>query len=169
MTLALLRQLEQVREGKLAQAEREHRERLHAAAEARARRDRADAEVRALIEGKRALQARWRAQRLARESFVHDDCLAQDAALVHSERRIEAGQAVLQQAETRLEAAMQAAQQARAVLARCRIDLAKAGHAVARERERRAQREEAREEDELDELALLTRGAARPALQAEGA
>lgn len=169
MTLALLRQLHHVREGKLAQAEREHFARLAEAARARTLHEATEAEHRATVEAKRALQAQWRAQRLARDTFVQDDCLAQDAALGQWDRRIAASRAAMDEAAVQLTQALQAVQQARDALARSRVDLAKAERAVEREREQLARRDEAREEDELDELAILGRGAARAPLHTEAA
>jgi hypothetical protein len=155
MSLALFRQLRSIRQGKLAQAERELRARLDEATSARMRAEAAQAEHQAMLDGKRALEAQWRASRLDLRTFVQDDCLAQAAALARWDTRIEASHVALQQAMAQLQEAMVAIQAAREALARCRVELAKADKGVERQRELLNQRDEALEEDELDELGTL--------------
>jgi len=156
MSLALFRQLRSIRQGKLAQAERDFRARLDAATRARMRADAAQVEYQVMLDGKHSLEAHWRASRLERRAFIQDDCLAQAAALVRWDHRIEASRHVLQQAMAEFEQAMLAVQAAREALARCRVELAKADKGVARQRELLNQRDEALEEDELDELGTLS-------------
>lgn len=155
MSLVVFQTLCRVRQGKVEHAEREFRAQQAAAVRAQMQADAARAAHEATLDDQRALAARWRASRLALRSFVHDDCVTHEAEMARAERRIQLSLAALQDSLRRLDDALRLARAAREALAHCRVDLSKAEKGVELQQSLQRAHDEATEEDELDELAML--------------
>ena len=109
---------------------------------------------------KERLVTDWRADRLALRAFDAQAREGHEAELARSERRIAEVEAVVAQRRKERDEAARALQAARDALARRRAELAKAQNGVTQHQAMERRRDEANEEDELDELAVLRRPAA---------
>ena len=155
MSIALFQKLCAVRESKVERAQRECRRMQDLLAQCEQALELAEGLHRSMLAGKQAVTLRWRADRLALESFDADACDCHRVALSRWDRRIaEALEAVTRRSTEREEAARQLEDALKALMRR-QVELTKAQSGVAQHRLLQQQRDEAIEEDELDELAVL--------------
>lgn len=107
-----------------------------------------------------AVSQRWRAQRLALADFDQQATIGHEAELRRCDQRIAAALCVVERLAAQRDAASCALQAAQAQLDRRRAELAKAEQGVSQFRALERARDEAAEEDEMDELAVLRRAPA---------
>lgn len=155
MSIALFQKLSAVRESKVERAQRE----CHRAKGALALCEQALALAqgfhRAMQQEKQATAQRWRVDRLALRPFDGDAFDCHQYELARCDRRIaEALDGVARRSKERDESARNL-EAARMALARRQVELTKARSGVTQQRLLQQCRDEAIEEDELDELAVL--------------
>jgi hypothetical protein len=155
VSVTLFQKLSTVRESKVERARRECRRMQDALASCEQALALAQGVHGSMLAQKQAVALRWRADRLALEAFDADACDCHHFELARFDRRIaEALDAVTRRSKERDASARDLAA-ARNALIRRQVELTKAQSGVTQHRLLQQRHDEAIEEDELDELAVL--------------
>lgn len=155
MSVSLFRKICAVRESKVERAQREcHRIQDELVLKEQALALARDAHC-ALQAGKQAASLRWRSERLALEPFDSNACDSHQVTLARWDRKIAQALDVVTQRSAQRDECARALDAARKDLMRKQMELTKAQSGVAQHRLLQQQRDDAIEEDELDELAVL--------------
>lgn len=155
MSSALFRRLCSIRQSKVERAEREVLQCKAVLACREGALQAAHAEHSRELARKNATAASWRERRLTLAAFNTDALDGHQVELLHCDRRIAHALAAVEQCTAERDEAARALEAAQQALLRRRVELNKAEQGVSQHLAVERVRDEAVEEDELDELAVI--------------